>query len=434
MPNVFSVPMGASGSPVYPVLLKGDDPVNLDACRTFLRSFVSMKAGYLLHQDFNDVTNMIPKEATCAWEEFLVNKRRSSGVKTEAKLQSPSLTEEEDEFISSGGAGFSTPSKPSSWEDPLALGSSMSGPESALWDRRYMDPMTDKVESQEKHTLRYQLWSIVELMFVHHKHLLTPRADFYVLFTKLMAMGGKGVYQRTFDALRSMCALSKPPSMSMSTYQSMVTRTRNELSRLPVEFAIPPKLFQLCVVKGVESDPALAVTYAWLRRRLFELDLDSVLAELTEAGGRSTIGGQVQNLKVNAAQVPAARRDKVRKKRPCFAWRDYGTCKNGDRCPYSHDFSRVPSAHSTGTPSVGKPGSCYECRGAHSIDECPLFKARMDSMRQAEIKAMAARLSPAQLSAQRVAGQAHALGFDPTLAAAIQAPSNPGASAAAGED
>ena len=57
----------------------------------------------------------------------------------------------------------------------------------------------------------------------------------------------------------------------------------------------------------------------------------------------------------------------------------------------------------------------------------------MDSMRQAEIQAMVVRLSPAQQSAHRVAGQAHALGFDPTLAAAIQAPT-PGASAAAGKD
>ena len=58
-------------------------------------------------------------------------------------------------------------------------------------------------------------------------------------------------------------------------------------------------------------------------------------------------------------------------------------------------------------------------------------------MRQAEIQAMATRLSPtssaAQMSAIRVASQAHALGLDPTLAAAIQAPS-PGASAVAGGD
>ena len=435
--------MGASGSPMYPVLSKGDDPVNLDACRTYLRSFVGTKAGYLLHKEFNDVTNLIPKDSTCAWEEFLINKRRSSEVKTEVKLQSPLLTEAEDEFVSSGGVGFSTPipsgtrgpSKSSSWEDPFALGSQLSGPESEFLDRRYLDPITTSVESQEKHILRYQLWSVVELMFVHHKHLLTPRADFFILFTKLMAMGGKGVYQRTFDALQSMCALSKPPSMSMSSYQSLVTKTRNAISRLPAEFAIPPKLFQLCVIKGVERDPALAVTYGWLRRRLFNIDLDDVLSELTEAGGRPTIDGH-HGLNVHEAKVAVydTRRDKIKKKKnPCFSFRDKGTCRFGDRCQFSHDFSRVPSAESNSTSSTGKPGSCYECRGAHSIDDCPVFKARMDSMRQAEIQAMVVRLSPAQQSAHRVAGQAHALGFDPTLAAAIQAPT-PGASAAAGED
>ena len=426
------MPMGAPGAPMYPILAKGDDPSNLDGCRAYLRNIVGTKAGYLFHKQFNDVTSLIPDAPECDWEKFLAHQSRSSEVKSEVQAVSETSDGVDEDLLETTG-GFGTPSKtpwghPTSWEDQSPIPAP-----SELRDPRYMDPMARTVESPEKHALRYYLWGIVELMFVNHKHLLTPRADFFILITKLMAMGGKGLYQRTFDALQNMCGLRKPPTMSMATYQSQVSKTRNEISRLPAEFMIPPKLFQLCVVKGVEADPALSVTYGYLRRKLFDLDLDTVLSELTEAGGRPTIAGQ--GLAVNEAKV----RDKVKKKKkqPCFVWRDTGTCRFGDNCNFSHDFSRVPSANSSGPPSTGKPGSCYECRGAHSIDDCPVFKARMDSMRQTEIQAMATRLSTAQshaqMSAIRAARQAHALGFDPTLAAAIQAPS-PGASAVAGGD
>ena len=425
------MPMGAPGAPMYPILAKGDDPSNLDGCRAYLRNIVGTKAGYLFHKQFNDVTSLIPDAPECDWEKFLAHQSRSSEVKSEVQAVSETSDGVDEDLLETTG-GFGTPSKtpwghPTSWEDQSPIPAP-----SELRDPRYMDPMTRTVESPEKHALRYYLWGIVELMFVHHKHLLTPRADFFILITKLMAMGGKGLYQRTFDALQNMCGLRKPPTMSMATYQSQVSKTRNEISRLPAEFMIPPKLFQLCVIKGVEADPALSVTYGYLRRKLFDLDLDTVLSELTEAGGRPTIAGQ--GLAVNEAKV----RDKVKKKKqPCFLWRDTGTCRFGDNCHFSHDFSRVPSANSSRPPSAGKTGSCYECRGAHSIDDCPVFKARMDSMRQTEIQAMATRLStaqsPAQMSAIRAASQAHALGFDPTLAAAIQAPS-PGASAVAGGD
>ena len=429
------MPMGAPGAPMYPILAKGDDPSNLDGCRAYLRNIVGTKAGYLFHKQFNNVTSLIPDAPECDWEKFLAHQSRSSEVKSEVQAVSGTSDGVDEDLLETTG-GFGTPSKapwgashPTSWEDQSPIPAP-----SELRDPRYMDPMTRTVESPEKHALRYYLWGIVELMFVHHKHLLTPRADFFILITKLMAMGGKGLYQRTFDALQNMCGLRKPPTMSMATYQSQVSKTRNEISRLPAEFMIPPKLFQLCVVKGVEADPALSVTYGYLRRKLFDLDLDTVLSELTEAGGRPTIAGQ--GLAVNEAKV----RDKVKKKKkqPCFVWRDTGTCRFCDNCHFSHDFSRVPSANSSGPPSTGKPGSCYECRGPHSIDNCPVFKARMDSMRQAEIQAMATRLSPtssaAQMSAIRVASQAHALGLDPTLAAAIQAPSTHGASAVAGGD
>ena len=144
MPNTFSMPMGAPGAPMYPILAKGDDPSNLDWCRAYLRNIVGTKAGYLFHKQFNDVTSLIPYAPECDWEKFLAHQSRSSEVKSEVQAVSETSDGVDEDLLETTG-GFGTPSKtpwghPTSWEDQSPIPAP-----SELRDPRYMDPMARTV-------------------------------------------------------------------------------------------------------------------------------------------------------------------------------------------------------------------------------------------------------------------------------------------------
>jgi hypothetical protein len=301
-----------------------------------------------------------------------------------------------------------------------------------LVDPRFLDPITRKPETSERHSLRYAIWSFIEKMLKWYPHLLRKRGNLARIPQEIMAMSGQCTGDVFCDNVIKMSVLSKTPSLSFSDFSQQISDVRSAFEHLnDPELRLGDKIVRLFVLRALTKDPRYNVSLNFLRRQPGSLD-DTLLQLTADASNIESSSSQI------VANQATARQDNPRKNRktkPCFSWRDKGSCRNGARCAFNHGdvtpadvTAPTGGARAAGRTSTGK---CLECGGAHSVDACSIFKIRHAKMKAAK-SAMAAQLlvdQRAQEKAASLVASHAAVGYDPVIMAALNAEAFPGAEA-----
>jgi len=257
----------------------------------------------------------------------------------------------------------------------------------------YTDPLTGKRETADQHYTRMFVWNTVLATVVpHHLYLSNGVAsgDVAALLKVVLRLVNGLDADRVVNALVLMCAHRKTSSVPMSKFISDALKLNQILtSSRDVTLAVGARVRLELVYMALGGDPAYKIDVA-LARKSGIVTVETLLNFMRNAslvveranGQRRPITG--------LAALPKS-------KSVCFDFKK-GKCARGGACAFAHSLSAPdPRDRDLKKKAAAAKAVCAECKGAHAVDDCDIFKARHE--RSAELEARELRRVEAEASA-----------------------------------
>ena len=373
-----------------PELEKGNPPANGVLWKDTLYTFLyQMACIHLLQLDWSLLAT--PGEAMEAVDDprtKLPEKRRREAVAKSVKEENgtkkaSSSSSSEDETKASG---------PELVETPLL----------APWSEAFfIDPLTDVVENIDARLLRSVCFDrVMASIRANHAYLLTgvDRGDLARLVMAVTRVIDGHDAARVYAAVCNLVQIKKV-GMSAAEFVAKISGWRLVVSESGFEF--DERLIREAVLQSLDSDLLYAIEVA-LARKQDNMSLDQIIASVLEKSRSVEDSASTKTLSGLAVKA-----DKQNPQNPCFNMRDYGKCRYGDECRFSHVGTGAPKkAAKTGgdVPATRtQRKGCFECGGPHSISECKIFEDRKENeatlkAELAEARAMVAAVAPPSAS------------------------------------
>ena len=314
----------------------------------------------------------------------------------------------------------------------------------------FLDPIASfsgipQVEQQDARIRRMLVWGCFQHILANHPLVLgsvQPPGDICQINARLKTLCLGQPLVQAMDAVNKMVSLPllHDARAIIELAQQVEQDLRTASLNTELDIRVGADLLPGYMLAGLSTIPSLSVNVQLLRelrgRRLtVELIAQSILTALAHNPSSASSQGSTALLATGGHGGP---------KSACFNWRDFGECKYGDACRYSHEGPRGDSSQGAGygrakghgrgrgrgqgrgkgnaqrgTSTAGD--KCYECGSdKHGFQDCP-ERAKISSKLSAQISAQFAHLV-ATLKPQPTSGAA----APPTAAAQAPNPAIPG--------
>jgi hypothetical protein len=251
---------------------------------------------------------------------------------------------------------------------------------------RYLDPLTDKLESQSLVSQRSVAQRLLEKVFMpHHSHVIVScrHGNISAIWALARALCVGDATSSKLDAVTTMVNMVRTPPQSWPALSHMATQLQNRFNRdasAGDRLLVGPGLLPEFVMRALQSSnfDYLRVDVALLHKVAGDITLAQIQQDMSAAhslsvsrpGGRAM---QAQAVEAPAGPpVPPATAFVADGAPICFNWRDRGTCRYGGDCRFQHigpgkpkDAPKAKDAQLTGV--------CAACSSpSHGISQCPV--------------------------------------------------------------
>jgi hypothetical protein len=268
---------------------------------------------------------------------------------------------------------------------------------------RYLDPLTDKLESQALVGQRSLAQRLLEKVFMpHHSHVVVScrHGDISGIWALARALCVGDATSSKLDAITAMVNMVRVPPQSWPALSHMATQLQLSLhrdstgdNRLLVGLGLLPEF----VMRALQSPnfDYLRVDVALLHKVAGHITIERIQHDMSAAHSlvMSRPGGRALHAQAPPAPVPDPPPDVASALAAsgvpvCFQFRDKGSCRFGDKCRYTHGNSGPAKGSGTAKdPSL--TGVCASCSSpSHGINQCPV---RLQRRKEGNEKANKAR-------------------------------------------
>jgi hypothetical protein len=333
---------------------------------------------------------------------------KSEEVKAGASMDAPSDKETSDILASM------TVSAPTAAYAPRDLASTTNSLDNytTISTIRYMDPLTEDVESQALCGQRALAQALIEKAFLtHHSHVVVSCAhgDIAASWALARALCVGDALANRMDALTDMVALVRSPPTTWPELSHAMTQLEFRFARnapadplLHVGAGLLPQ-FVMRALQHANFD-YLRVDIALLHKVSGSVTVSRIQHDLSAAHSvahsvpRSGVSGRALYApSAPSPPAPAPATSSSSADQVCFNFRDKGKCRYGDECRFKH-------VTTSGATPRGVTGVCVVCSSAsHGITHCPVHKLRQQEKRKAgSERAEKAKLAVAKLNEEVV--------------------------------
>jgi hypothetical protein len=273
---------------------------------------------------------------------------------------------------------------------------------SSMTTIRYIDPITDKVESTKLAAKRAMAQRILEKTFLQHHPSVTTscrHGDIAAMWSIARALCvGDDTHER-LDTISDMVDMVRNPPATWPALSHMLTKLQLRINRNSTAgdgLTIGHRLLPEFTLRALQHPQFsyLRVDIALLHKVSTELTLKRIQQDLTAAHSVAPARTGGRAYAAETTHPPShglqAATDAGGDKQVCFHFRDHGKCRFGDKCRFIHDSGQA------GSDSRPLTGSCLACGSkAHGIKQCPQHKKqqREAGSKRAEAKAAEARMA-----------------------------------------
>jgi hypothetical protein len=304
-------------------------------------------------------------------QQLLAKQRQArSGMKTEPKSETPEPDDEDSKY-----EGEKVGNVPLRLEDMSMLILSSAA---RCVEKFYMNPLTEKVETAPERLLRNLLCEkVISSTDEHHGYLIAGidsgnLAGFMLAAVKIIQGHEDG---RVLAAMRGIANLRKEPKIKMADFVAKAATYRQIL--VTSGFQFDTRLIREAFIQSLACDPQYAMEVSFARNddlvTVDDIVRSALLKSRTVEASRANSGltGLATAL---PRSNPRLSLPKHKSAQACYNMRDFGECRFGDNCKYTHTSDDPGAAKK---PRDRNPeGGCYECGKGHSISHCKEFADR----------------------------------------------------------
>lgn len=239
-------------------------------------------------------------------------------------------------------------------------------------ERFYMDPLTGLVEAAPDLICE----KIMSTTDANHGYLIAgigsgDLASFMIAAAKIIEGHEDG---RVMTAVRGIATLRKEPKMKMAEFVARAATYRKIVTTSG--FGFDSRLIREAFIQSLACDPQYAMEVSFARND-DKVTVDDIVRSVLLKSRSVEASGANSGLTGLMTEIPrpSPRPSPKPKLAACYNMRDFGECRFGDRCKYTHQ--------DTGDLGAAKKprqresdGGCYECGKAHSISKCKEFADR----------------------------------------------------------
>lgn len=380
--------------------LIGDPPENVaELIQTVKTGLSTQKSSKLLDSRFNKRMVASQAEEVDELDRILLGQQMQAARVSEVKEDT---LESEEDLTLRTGAGYGTPlpvkqehpTSPGSMLSPSVMTSISASPATYV----YEDPLatirsgTPQQEDSRVHRIRMSLWHalrealINQLWLFEHVHI----GDIATIMQNITNLIVYEHHEPFLTGMTNLMKLSKTGSWIQ--YKAQMAQIQTALAKeTDPTFSVGPGFIRYMFLRGLTQDPRYVLETTLIRDNPTVLPLAQTINRLDsrstmlEAGTTTPPG-----LQAFLANTRGPGRGTFPNwQKPCFGLRDHDQCKNGDRCPFSHDPQVIAESRESlcrkpkyggggyqGTRSSGPPkGVCDLCQADHVTANCPHLTA-----------------------------------------------------------